>query len=243
MFLPISLPIPPRTSRTDVLNIDNCALFRKVGERAQRVLVDQAAWPKALKRLKTLGDPITWDLDFTTHCAKQPFRSYKKQWHRQVTEEGREKAEEKEKRDRRIQWRVMKSEQIHKVVEAVAEDTGMDVAFLRISTHPEYLSDEDWKFRLATLANLRNDPTSLKATQILEVLVPGWRDEQYTEFKRGKGNSKQYHRVYAGRVSTRIPRYAPYNSGNNPDLALQITDWGNYDEPGGCEFKPIPLPT
>jgi hypothetical protein len=59
--------------------------------------------------------------------------------------------------------------------------------------------------------------------------------------------------VYTGRVSTRIPRYAPYNSGvkqdwledtkNNPDLALQITDWGNYNEPGGCEFKPIPIPT
>ncbi|KAJ7868987.1 hypothetical protein B0H14DRAFT_2728542, partial [Mycena olivaceomarginata] len=242
----------------DVLNIDNCALFRKVGERAQRVLVDQAAWPKALKRLKTLGDPITWDLDFTTHCAKQSFRSYKKQWYRQVTEEGREKAEEKEKRDRRIQRRVTKSEQIHKVTPEWM------LRFLRISTHPEYLSDEvsgpesdsetpeDWKFRLATLANLRNDPTSLKATQILEVLVPGWRDEQYTEFvhslqnryeKRGKGNSKQYHRVYTGRVSTRIPRYAPYNSGvkqdwledtkNNPDLALQITDWGNYNEPGG----------
>ncbi|KAJ7301427.1 hypothetical protein DFH08DRAFT_827551 [Mycena albidolilacea] len=159
-------------------------------------------------------------------------------WHCQVTEEGREKAEEKEKRDRRIQRRVMKSEQIHKVVEAVAEDTGMDVAFLRISTHFEYLSDEvsgpesesetpeDWKFRLATLANLRNDPTSLKATQILEFLVPGWRDEQYTEFvhslqnryeKRGKGDSKQYHCVYAGRVSTRIPRYALYNSGVKQD--------------------------
>ncbi|KAJ7899450.1 hypothetical protein B0H14DRAFT_2556528 [Mycena olivaceomarginata] len=72
-----------------------------------------------------------------------------------------------------------KSEQIDKVVEAVAEDTRIDVAFLRVSTHPEYLSDEvsgpesdsetpeDWKFRLATLANLRNDPTSLKATQWL----------------------------------------------------------------------------
>ncbi|KAJ7745041.1 hypothetical protein B0H14DRAFT_3606612 [Mycena olivaceomarginata] len=118
----------------DVLNIDNCALFRKVVEHTQRVLVDQVAWPKALKRLKTLGDPITWDLDFTTHCAKQSFRSYKKQWYRQ------------------------KSEQIHKVVDAVAEDTGMDIAFPRISTHPEYLSDEvsgpesdsetpaDWKF-------------------------------------------------------------------------------------------------
>ncbi|KAJ7884812.1 hypothetical protein B0H14DRAFT_3128328 [Mycena olivaceomarginata] len=146
--------------------------------------------------------------------------------------------------------------------------------FDRVLRVPEYLSDEvsgpesdsetpeDWKFRLATLANFRNDPTSLKATHILEVLVPGWRDEQYTEFvhslqnryeKRGKGNSKQYHRVYAGRVSTRIPRYAPHNSGvkqdwledtkNNPDLALQITGWGNYNEPAGCEFKPIPLPT
>ncbi|KAJ7933183.1 hypothetical protein B0H13DRAFT_2262922 [Mycena leptocephala] len=258
----------------DVLNIHNCALFRKVGERAQRVLADKAAWPKALKRLKTLGDPITWELDFTTDCAKQSFRSYKKQWNGQVTGEGREKAEEKEKRDRRTQRRVTKSEQIEKVVEAVAEDTGMDVAFLRVSTHPEYLSDEvsgpesdsetpeDWKFRLATLANLRNDPTSLKATHILEVLIPGWRDEQYTQLihslqnrhqKKGKGNSKQYHRVYAGRLSTRIPRYAPYNSGikqdwledskKNPDLALQIMDWGNYSEPAGCEFKSIPSPT
>jgi hypothetical protein len=40
-----------------------------------------------------------WDLNFTTYCAKQSFRSYKKQWHRQVMEEGWEKAEEKEKQD------------------------------------------------------------------------------------------------------------------------------------------------
>ncbi|KAJ7870086.1 hypothetical protein B0H14DRAFT_2726512 [Mycena olivaceomarginata] len=263
MYFDILLPPTPNFAY-DVLNIHNCALFRKVGERAQRVLADKAAWPKALKRLKTLGDPIAWDLDFTTDCAKQSFRSYKKQWNFQVTDEGREKAEEKEKRDRRTQRRVTKSEQIDKVVEAVAEDTGMDVAFLRVSTHPEYLSDEvsgpesdsetpeDWKFRLATLANLRNDPTSLKATHILEVLIPGWRDEQYTQFihslqnrhqKKGKGNSKQYHRVYVGRLSTRIPRYAPYDSGikqdwledskKNPDLALQIADWGNYSEPTG----------
>ncbi|KAJ7713025.1 hypothetical protein B0H14DRAFT_3017358, partial [Mycena olivaceomarginata] len=200
----------------DVLNIDNCALFRKVGECAQQVLVD---------------------LDFTTYCAKQSFCSYKKQWYHQ------------EKRDRHIQRRVMKSEQIHKVVEAVAEDTGMDVAFLCISTHPKYLSNEvsgpesdsetleDWKFHLATLANLRNDPTSLKATHILEVLVPGWRDEQYTEFKRGKGNSKQYNRVSG------IKQDWLEDTKNNPDLALQITDWSNYNEPAGCEFKPIPLPT
>jgi hypothetical protein len=59
--------------------------------------------------LKTLKDPIVWDLDFTTECAKKSFRSYKKQWQAQATIEGREKAEEKEKRDRRTQRRVLVS--------------------------------------------------------------------------------------------------------------------------------------
>ncbi|KAJ7831489.1 hypothetical protein B0H14DRAFT_3143135 [Mycena olivaceomarginata] len=141
--------------------------------------------------------------------------------------------------------------------------------FDRVLRVPEYLSDEfsgpesdsetpeDWKFRLETLANFRNDPTSLKATHILEVLVPGWRDEQssFTPFKTvtRRGVRVTPSSTIACRVSTRIPRYAPHNSGvkqdwledtkNNPDLALQITGWGNYNEPAGCEFKPIPLPT
>ncbi|KAJ7347172.1 hypothetical protein DFH08DRAFT_1001832 [Mycena albidolilacea] len=261
----------------DVLNLENCALFRKVGERAQRVLSDKAAWPKALRRLKTLGDPIIWELDFTTECAKNSFRSFKKQWIKQATIEGREKAEEIERKHRRFQRRVTKSDQISKVADAVAEENNIDARFIRDSTHPEYLSDEvsgpdsdaethetheSWKFRLATLAKLPADPASLKNTHILEVLVPDWRAETYTEFihslqrrhqKKGKGgNPKQYHRVYAGRRSTRIPRYAPYNSGikqdwledskQNPDRALEVADWGNYDEPTGCEFKSIPLP-
>ncbi|KAJ7829480.1 hypothetical protein B0H14DRAFT_2809794 [Mycena olivaceomarginata] len=153
----------------------------------------------------------------------------------------------------------------------------MDATFIRDSTHAEYLSDEmsgpdsdaetpetheNWKFRLATFANLPNDPTSLKSTHILEVLVPAWRTEPYTDFihslerhhiKKGKGaNNKQYHRVCAGRRSTHIRGFAPYNSGikkewledskQNPDLALRVADWGTYEEPAGCEFKFIPLP-
>jgi hypothetical protein len=85
-----------------------------------------------------------------------------------------------------------KSQQIAKVAEAVAEENNMDVTFIRDSTHVEYLSDEmsgpdsdaetpetheNWKFRLATLAKLPNDPTSLKNTHILQVLVPDWRAE------------------------------------------------------------------
>ncbi|KAJ7321550.1 hypothetical protein DFH08DRAFT_1033455 [Mycena albidolilacea] len=244
----------------DVLNLENCALFRKVGERAQRVLSDKAV-------LKTLGDPIIWELDFTTECAKKSFRSFKKQWIKQATIEGREKAEEVERKDRRFQRRVTKSDQISKVADAVAEENDMDARFLRDSTHPEYLSNEvsgpdsdaetpetheSWKFRLATLAKLPNDPASLKNTHILEVLVPDWRAETRRHQKKGKGGNPKQYRVYAGRRSTRIPRYAPYNSGikqdwledskQNPDCALGLADCGNYDEPAGCEFKSIPLP-
>ncbi|KAJ7815368.1 hypothetical protein B0H14DRAFT_2847868 [Mycena olivaceomarginata] len=260
---------PTPNFNSDVLHPDNCALFRKVGLRAQVVLSDTAAWPKALKRLKTLKDPIVWDLDFTTECAKKSFRSYKKQWQAQATIEGREKAEEKEKRDRRTQRRVLKSEQIKKISDAVAEENDMDAMFICDSTHPEYLSDEmsgpdsdaetpetheNWKFCMATIAKLPKDPTSLKNTHFLEVLYTDFVHSLQRHYKKnGKGGSaQQYHRVCAGRRSTRIPRYAPYNSGikqdwfedvkKNPDLALQVEDWGRYETPDGCEFKSIPLP-
>ncbi|KAJ7832467.1 hypothetical protein B0H14DRAFT_3712181 [Mycena olivaceomarginata] len=188
---------PTPNFNSDVLHPDNCALFRKVGLRAQVVLSDTAAWPKALKRLKTLKDPIVWDLDFTTECAKKSFRSYKKQWQAQATIKGREKAEEKEKRDRHTQRRVLKSEQIKKISDAVAEENDMDTMFICDSTHPEYLSDEmsgpdsdaetpetheNWKFRMATIAKLPKDPASLKNTHFLEVLVSEWRAEAYTDF-------------------------------------------------------------
>ncbi|KAJ7835736.1 hypothetical protein B0H14DRAFT_2795389 [Mycena olivaceomarginata] len=259
---------PTPNFNSDVLHPDNCALFRKVGLRAQ-VVLSVPAWPKALKRLKTLKDPIVWDLDFTTECAKKSFCSYKKQWQAQATIEGWEKAEEKEKRDRRTQRRVLKSEQIKKISDAVAEENDMDaitsptkcLASTPTPKHPK--THENWKFRMATIAKLPKDPASLKNTHFLEVLVSEWRAEavihrlvhslQRRYKKNGKGGSaQQYHRVCAVRRSTRIPRYAPYNSGikqdwfedvkKNPDLALQVEDWGRYETPDGCEFKSIPLP-
>ncbi|KAJ7746092.1 hypothetical protein B0H14DRAFT_3514395 [Mycena olivaceomarginata] len=144
------------------------------------------------------------------------------------------------------QYGLTKSEQIAKVVDAVAEENDMDATFIRDSTHAEYPSDE--MSRLATFANLPNDPAWLKNTHILGVLVPAWRAEP-----KGKGgNGKQCHRVCAGWHSTRIPCFAPYNSGiseewledskQNPDLALRVADWGTYEELAKCEFKFIPLP-
>ncbi|KAJ7838989.1 hypothetical protein B0H14DRAFT_2787960 [Mycena olivaceomarginata] len=225
---------PTPNFNSDVLHPDNCALLSK------------AAWPKALKRLKTLKDPIVWDLDFTTECAKKSFRSYKKQWQAQVTIEGREKAKEKEKRDRRTQRRVLKSEQIKKISDAVAEENDMDTMFICDSTHPSTSptkclaptptaetpeTHENWKFRMATIAKLPKDPA----------LVSEWRAEAYTDFvhslqrhykKNGKGGSaQQYHRVYWFEDVKK-----------NPDLALQVEDWGRYETPDGCEFKSIPLP-
>ncbi|KAK7035080.1 hypothetical protein R3P38DRAFT_2912677 [Favolaschia claudopus] len=203
----------------DVTDVHNCAIFQKVALRAQRVLVNKTALPKSMGRFKTMNEPIAWDLDFTIECAKGSFRSIKAKVNKQRTVEGRAKAGQKEKNDRRNQRRVTKSEQISKVSAAVAEEQGMDAQFICDSTIAEYLSDEvsgpdsdverpetreDWVFRLATLAELPTDPSSLKTYQILEVLVPGWRDEAYSEFvhalerryqlkgKGKRGNGKQY---------------------------------------------------
>jgi hypothetical protein len=85
-----------------------------------------------------------------------------------------------------------KSEQIKKVSNTIAEENNMDVTFICDSTHPEYLSDkmsgpdsdaeipethENWKFCMATIAKLPNDPASLKNTHFLEILVLEWRAE------------------------------------------------------------------
>ncbi|KAK6987669.1 hypothetical protein R3P38DRAFT_3291784 [Favolaschia claudopus] len=265
---------PTPNFASDVLDAHNCDLFRMVGERAQRVLGDTAALPKSLKRLKSLG-PIVWDLDFTMECSKKTFRSFKKDWTKFNSIGGREQMAEREKRDRRMQRRVTKSEQLGKAVDALDEKLELDTGFLHDSIHPDYLSDEvsgpdsdteepemseQWKFRLATLAGLPNDPSSLKNANILEVLIPDWREDLYSDFlhslaRRHKkkirgGNSKQYHRVCAGRVSKRLPRYAPYNCGikqdwlaenkQNPAFALQLTEWGKYEAPDGSTYAPLP---
>ncbi|KAK7059538.1 hypothetical protein R3P38DRAFT_3522753 [Favolaschia claudopus] len=264
---------PPRTN-FDVKHFHNSALFERIGLRAQQLMANKASWPGSLKRLKKVSDPFVWDLAFTTECAKGSFRSFKRDWRLQQNTAARGKdKEEKEKRDRRVQRRVVKSTQIAKVIDAVAVDKNDDyVQFLHTATHPEYLSDEvsgpdsdgdegleDWVYRLAKIANLPTDPASLKKTNILEVLVPDWRADEYGDFvhsleqryqRKGKGgNTKQYHRVNAGRASKRIPRYAPYNSGiksdwldearGNNELALQVADWGKYEAPVGCEFESL----
>lgn len=128
-------------------------------------------------------------------------------------------------------------------------------------------SKEAWKVRLLGAAGYPTDHASVSRHKILEVLIPGWRAENVslallfrsylTILKYGKllresrrrNNGKyaqKYLRIYSDRVSTRIPRYAPYNSAidqawleepkKNPENATLLADWNSYPEPDGCTF-------
>ncbi|KAJ7934571.1 hypothetical protein B0H13DRAFT_2305668 [Mycena leptocephala] len=79
-------------------------------------------------------------------------------------------------------------------------------------------SKEAWKVRLLGAAGYPTDHASVSSYDVLEVLIPGWRVENYGKLLResrlrnsGK-HAQKYLRLYTDRVSTRIPRYAPYNS-------------------------------
>ncbi|KAJ7859020.1 hypothetical protein B0H14DRAFT_638528 [Mycena olivaceomarginata] len=111
---------------------------------------------------------------------------------------------------------------------------------------------EAWKVRLLGAAGYPTDHASVSSYNVLEVLMPGWRVENYGKLlresrRRNSGkNAQKYLRIYTDRVSTRIPRYAPYNSAidqawldekkQNPESATLLADWNSYPEPEGCTF-------
>jgi hypothetical protein len=128
-------------------------------------------------------------------------------------------------------------------------------------------SKEAWKVRLLGAPGYPTDHTSVSSYDVLEVLIPGWRVEnvsralrfhsyltilKYGKFlresrRRNSGkHAQKYLRIYTDRVSTRIPRYAPYNSAidqawleekkKNPENASLLADWSSYPEPEGCTF-------
>ncbi|KAJ6462693.1 hypothetical protein C8R47DRAFT_1327177 [Mycena vitilis] len=126
---------------------------------------------------------------------------------------------------------------------------------------------EAWKVRLASKAGLSLDPQSLKKIHILEMLTPAWRSDSYSRLLHAMQNSDSnaaessaaqepteepageesrivYSRVGVGRISERIPRYAPYNfgislqwwqeNGKHPANKKLLRDWTKYSEPENC---------
>ncbi|KAJ7922644.1 hypothetical protein B0H13DRAFT_1865656 [Mycena leptocephala] len=167
---------------------------------------------------------------------------------------------------RRTQRRVHKSDHLMKVVEPYAAEYGLDPVVLQDMIHHEYLSDEVsgpkeetgesfevWWLRMAALADLSVAPASLERLQILEVLVPEWRTDPYSDIihdleqrwyhtltPKQKRNIP-YDRVSTKRISPRIPMYAPHNFGFSEDWLKRnrkdrekrelLADWGKYSEP------------
>ncbi|KAJ6595972.1 hypothetical protein B0H10DRAFT_2441967 [Mycena sp. CBHHK59/15] len=105
-------------------------------------------------------------------------------------------------------------------------------------------SKEAWKVRLAASGNLPLDPNAQQKLELLEILVPSWRSNAYSDLIHdlekfrldGDGVSPadklnlKYDRVGVGRLSNRIPRYAPYDFGIS-------TQWWKENENCGLIFE------
>ncbi|KAJ7926495.1 hypothetical protein B0H13DRAFT_1862325 [Mycena leptocephala] len=192
------------------------------------------------------------------------FRSLNKQRLRANNNDAAAKALINSRNHRRTQRRVHKSDHLMKVVEPYAAEYGLDPVVLKDMIHHEYLSDEVsgpeeetgesfevWRVRMAALADLSVAPASLERLQILEVLVPEWRTDPYSDIihdleqrwshtltPKQKQNIS-YDRVSTNRTSPRIPMYAPYNFGFSEDWLKRngkdrekrelLADWSKYE--------------
>ncbi|KAJ7189944.1 hypothetical protein GGX14DRAFT_607431 [Mycena pura] len=239
----------------------NKALCVSVAQQAARNLRDRECWPRGLQLRQDGSDP-TWDFMHLIHCSKEAFRNLKRGWKRHQTPE---LVAKKASADRRFKRRVEKSIQSKKNAAEIAQDFNLTQRFVCNVAHAEYQSDEvsgpesdsgeskeAWKVRLLGAAGYKTDHASVSGYDILEVLLPGWRVENYGNLlfesrRRNSGkNVQKYLRIYTDRVSPRIPRYAPYNSAinqawleemkKNPENATLLADWNSYPEPEGCTF-------
>ncbi|KAJ7933699.1 hypothetical protein B0H13DRAFT_1952945 [Mycena leptocephala] len=252
-------PIPRFQYRVD--NEYNKALCVSVADQAARELRDRERWPQGLKLREDDSDP-NWDFVHLIHCSKEAFHNLKRGWKRNQTPE---LVAKKASADRRLKRREEKSIQSQKNAVDIAQEFKLTQRFVRDVAHAEYQSDEiygpesdsgepkeAWKVRLLGTTGYPTDHTSVSCYNVLEVLIPGWRIENYGKLlresrRRNSGQRAQkYLRIYTDRVSTRIPRYAPYNSAidqawleekkKNLENATLLADWNSYPEPEGCTF-------
>ncbi|KAJ6629619.1 hypothetical protein B0H10DRAFT_1986071 [Mycena sp. CBHHK59/15] len=240
----------------------NKRVFHEVARQAFLELQNHEARPMALKR------DIQFDLAFLEEMAKESFRSLKKKWRETQQIEAAINADTDRRNNRRLKRRQRKSQRLFKILNAFAAQHGLDPAFLADLIHEQFLSDEAsgpeddsgeskeaWKVRLSAAANLSLHADAQKELKILEILVPAWRSTGYSGLIRDmqlfllndatSDQELQYHRVpTAGRVSDRIPRFAPYDFGISiqwwkencqlPTNKKVLKDWFKWAEPDNC---------
>ncbi|KAJ7105222.1 hypothetical protein C8R44DRAFT_886718 [Mycena epipterygia] len=232
----------------------------RVDKEYNKVLCVSVA-EQAARELRDGSDP-DWNFVHLIHCSKEAFHNLKHGWKCYQTPE---LVAKKASADRRLKRREEKSIQSETVAAKIAQDFKLTQCFVRDVAHAEYQSDEvsgpdsdsgeskeAWKVRLLDNAGYPTDHTSVSCYNVLEVLIPGWRVENYGKLlrelrRRNSGKRAQkYLCIYTDRVSTRIPRYAPYNSAidqawleekkTNPENATLLADWNSYPEPDRCTF-------
>ncbi|KAJ7090664.1 hypothetical protein C8R44DRAFT_990666 [Mycena epipterygia] len=230
---------PTPVFATDVSDPQNHALFHQVAHQAFTELKDHDCWPQTLRR-PSQQPPPTWDFAYMFQLAKESFRNLKKQWNEVQQVEAAIKGDDNRRTNRHLKRRTRKSQKLTKILYAFAAKHGLDPGFLADLIHEQFLSDEAsgpeddsiesndaWKVRMASEAGLPLDPDSQKQMKILEILTPAWRSESYSRLIQAMQDfavddsspaeeASIYHRVDAGRVSDRLPRYAPYDFGISP---------------------------
>ncbi|KAJ7798282.1 hypothetical protein B0H14DRAFT_3156978 [Mycena olivaceomarginata] len=220
----------------------NASLCIQVAKQAMKDLKDRDAWPSGLKREPT--EPEPWDLPLLNELAKESFR---KSWRTQTNPNAAAKAKigrQSERQNKRAQGNFLRDisheQDLSEEVSGPDENSGE--------------SHEAWKVRCAIAANVPTDATSLKKTKFLEVLSPAWRTPEYSKLihdleefwfsRMNENNLQKYIRVSLGRLSHRIPIYAPYNFGisddwlaenrRKPENEQTLDDWGTHVEPDDC---------
>ncbi|KAJ7292020.1 hypothetical protein C8J57DRAFT_1589010 [Mycena rebaudengoi] len=203
--------------RLTVKDERNKRIFIEVGEQVFQELQDKSCWPAKLSRLQADPDPA-WDVAYLGDLAKQSFRGFKKQWNETRKIETALRAEANRSNNRRLKRRQR----------AKGSEESRDA----------------WKVRLAAAANKSLDPDSLKNTEYSNLI------RAMEEFKvDGREDTAPLHqlvydRVCLGRVSNRIPKYAPYNfgiskqwfdaNGRLPAHKTLFKDWNGWPEPADC---------
>ncbi|KAJ7148862.1 hypothetical protein C8R46DRAFT_1199019 [Mycena filopes] len=239
---------------------------RLIGDVARQVDVElrnPECWPSALKEC----DSDAWDINLLIQMAKNSFGSFRKQWNGKTNPVAGLKAEKSAQAYRQEQRRNLKSKQLKSISAEYLKTHDIDPEFLEVMFDAQFMSDEvsgpedeaievphAWKVRMAAMAGMSLTPASLSKVNFLEVTSPDWRSETYSDiihdfqrrfFKSLSDADKRaikYHRVGTGRVSSRIPEWAPYNFGIASDDWLKssrqvpvkrnlLKQWGKYPDP------------
>ncbi|KAJ6543075.1 hypothetical protein B0H19DRAFT_313837 [Mycena capillaripes] len=267
-------PIPRFQQRVD--DEYNKALCVSVAQQAARELRDRECWPQGLKLRQDGSDPnwdFVHLLHCSKEAFRNLKRGWKRN---QTPELVAKKASTDRQLKRREEKSVQSNSSAVEIAEdlQLPQRFVRDAAHAEYQSDevsgPESDSGESkeaWKVRILGAAGYPTDHASVSSYNILEVLIQGWRIENVSLafwfpfclmiFKYGKllhesrrrnsgKRAQKYLRIYTDRVSTRIPRYAPYNSGinqawleemkKNPENATLLADWNSYPEPEGCTF-------